>query len=333
MRRSSARSRLTATPPGEDAEKAAQDTGGPHRHDESRCASRHRQRDGLDEQQTNDAAAAGAQGQADRDLLPAAEAAREQQPGNVRRRDDQHERGGATQQRDNRAVPLLLIDPDAADLAYLDTTGERGVELVRQHGHLGLGLLNRHAIVEAADHADGVAATRQAIAVAVADAKHRGRDPHVVRRQAGEDAVESFRSNAHHGEGGPVDAHARAEDAGVRAEFRPPQVVAQHGDRIPAGHAILVRQEEPADRRLQAQEVEVVGGHHGAGDVEGTGRRDDVHGRRRVVRGQVGEHARVIAIVQVVGKGPGKPRRAFSGGPTNTTCDASSTGNGLRKSA
>ena len=118
-RRSSARSRLTASPPGE-APKKPRSMPVAHTATTNPAAlPASASDDGLDEQQTNHAAAAGAQGQADRDLLPAAEAAREQQPGDVGRRDDQHERGGATQQRDDRGVPLLLLDPDAADLAHL----------------------------------------------------------------------------------------------------------------------------------------------------------------------------------------------------------------------
>ena len=241
------------------------------------------QHDGFDEQQTNQPAPGGAEREPDRELLPAPQAAGEQQPGDVGRRDEQDERGGSRQEGDDRRVLQLLLDSDAAGPAHEHTPtsvglGIRGFELARQHVHLRLGILNRGAFGETADEIDDGAPTREPVAIAVTGAEHRRGDPHGVRRLAAEDAVKPFGGDADHGEGSAVDAHARSEDAGVPAESRPPHVVAEDGHGVPARYAIFVCKEEAAQRRLQTQQAEVVGRGDASRHVEDAVGGHDVHG-------------------------------------------------------
>jgi hypothetical protein len=203
---------------------------------------------------------------------------------------------------------VCIVDADAARLAYGDATalvgvGKRRFELPRQQRHLAAGVLERGAVGQPADQVDDPAVAREAVAVAVADPKHRRGNPDADRIQAADDPVKVVGGDPDDREVGAVDADRRAEHGGARVEPAPPEFVAEHRNGTPAGHAILVVGEEAAEGGLDPQDVEVVRRHDAAHHAEPAVGEADVHRRGGVVRREALERPRVVPVVEIVGIG------------------------------
>ena len=85
------------------------------------------------------------------------------------------------------------------------------------------------------------------------------RDGHEdVGRDAQLEAVEAARRDADHGERVAVDLDRLAEDVVAAGEAPAPVVVAEDRERVAGDRVVVRRREEPADRGLHAQDLEVV---------------------------------------------------------------------------
>jgi hypothetical protein len=87
------------------------------------------------------------------------------------------------------------------------------------------------------------------------------RDPEIRREREG--PLETFRGDADHGERRSIQHEGPAHDRRVGPEAPHPERVAQDGDGIHARRAVLVRREEPPQRRPRFQHVEQIAAHRG----------------------------------------------------------------------
>jgi hypothetical protein len=227
------------------------------------------QHHGFDHEQADQPAPAGADRETNRNLLPALQPARQQEPRDVCRSDQQNQSSRPGQQGNNGTVRCLLQHPDAANRTNQGAVSQIGLgvrffELPHQPRHFSVRLVNRCVRGQPPDDADSPARPRQRrVTVGRREAIHRRRDPDGVRLQTSNDAVEVLRRDPDHGEGRAVDAYGRAKDVRIFGKASPPEVVTENRDGIASRHAILVGRKEATRSRSQAQCREVVRGHHG----------------------------------------------------------------------
>ena len=117
------------------------------RNERASRSARERQQQALGEELTDDAQAAGAECETNRDFALAREAARECQVGEVHARDEQHETYGPEQ--DERGTPqqgidALIVEGHGRHAARSDGLwhGKRGVDLRSEHPDGRVGLLD-----------------------------------------------------------------------------------------------------------------------------------------------------------------------------------------------
>jgi len=119
-------------------------------------------------------------------------------------------------------------------------------------GHLGVGLVERHAGGEPCKHTQAPAlAIRQAI-------PERKRGPELSVGRPESRKFEAGRHDADHGVRLGVQLDAPPHHAGVAAELVLPELVAQDEDVVSAW-LVLAGREGTAERRLHAQDVEQIG--------------------------------------------------------------------------
>jgi hypothetical protein len=196
-----------------------------------------------------DARAAGAERTADRDLPLAHGTAHEQQVRDVHAA-DQHDEADGTEEREQRR-------PDVADDLILQRHDVRrfvgvGVRILRGQpaGHR-LDLLVRmrevHTVGQPSDDAEKVGAARCT----------RGIDreglPEVRRPRR---KVEVRRHDAEDGRGHAVDGDRSADDRGIAAESRPPELRADHDHRC--ARPLVFSRERRADERVDAERLEQI---------------------------------------------------------------------------
>ncbi len=111
---------------------------------------------------------------------------------------------------------------------------------------------------------------------------HRCRNPDVDSR--GLYAGELRACNPDDCEQPIIESELLAEYGGVPREVPCPESVADHDYRIPVFHAVFLRQEEAAKRRLDSEQLEEVRAHHAAHHTLGVGSAAEVQLLRVQVR-------------------------------------------------
>ena len=142
-------------------------------------------------------------------------------------------------------------------------------QLARHAAPLRLHLRARRAGREAAVHGQEVGAALAAAGIAL-----RGERQDHVGGRSGEEEVGA--EHAHDPPGLVVEANRRADDRTVAAEARPPQRVAEHGDRLGAG-ILVPRDEGAAERGPHAQQREAVPRDEHAAQALRRSRAGEVH--------------------------------------------------------
>jgi hypothetical protein len=262
---------------------------------------------------THDVRSARADGQADRDLLPSAHAAREQHVREVQACHEQHDPRHRCEQRRERGelgvVLRVRADGRARQRPDLERVvailgGERLLELPRALPQSGGRRLGRHAGCEPAEQDERViGAVVEALLRVAASERARG---HLVdarwqpdlRREEGGRATEAQRGDADDREAAAVQPDGRSHERRVFS-VPLPQRVAHDRDEQPAARAFFFRREPSSLREARAEHREVVRrddrGKHTARGVA-LGEPDD----REVVRDDGLEHVGPIAQVLVV---------------------------------
>ena len=108
---------------------------------------------------------------------------------------------------------------------------------------------------------------------------HRDRNAN-LRRAARFHAVESRRAHADNRQRPAVDHDLLSDDAGVRAETRPPIAVAEHGQRMAALNQVVGSGEHPAHRRADAEHRKVIARHEIGADQFRAALERRAHGTR-----------------------------------------------------
>ncbi len=186
-----------------------------------------REHEALGQQLTHQAPAARPERGPDRHLARSQRAARQQQVGQVGAADQQHgaHRGHQHQQREPQLRPDTAIDPaiDRGPPVFLD-----GRILQRDAAgdlrHLGLRLLEAHAGLEPRDRVQVVEVPHR---VGREGERHEGIGPAPVELPCRQDADD--------GVGFAIENDIAADDAGVGAELRLPDSLAQHEHVVLAG--------------------------------------------------------------------------------------------------
>ncbi len=221
-----------------------------------------RQHQRLGEQLTNHPPSAGAHRQSNGDLAPPAHGFGQQQVRHVRARDgeDEHHDDRENAQdwgEDGWRTKRRLPRRHQADAAAV--VGVAILLLQLPHDRLGLGLrlLARNARLQPDQRVEpAVAALLDAIAASEL-AHHHHRRPR-RRRQPEERADEAFGRHADHGHRRVVHAHLTSDDRRISGESALPVGMTQDDHRMTARRLVVLSGEQPAQRRLDAQDVEVV---------------------------------------------------------------------------
>ncbi len=90
---------------------------------------------------------------------------------------------------------------------------------------------------------------------------HHHRDHDLRRAQPTSSPLESRSAHADYRERSAIDRDGLTEDTAVRAEAVHPKVVAQDGERMPAGRSIVLWRERAAERGRDTQQIEVISGN------------------------------------------------------------------------
>ena len=231
------------------------------------------------EQLTDQLAAARADRQPDGHLAGARGAAREQQVRDVRAGDHEHERRDAEEERERRLrlardarLPVrarlerdrLALEARERLVAHplLQRRFDVGDDLAVRRRHRRARLLDRHARLQPCEEVRPVGAPVVEPLERLREAAHRDRReddrPHAERR-----SVEAARRDADDRHRLPVHCQPLIEDVRVAAEPPEPVRVAQHDHVRLARRLVVVGAEQPAERRLQREHVEI-----GAGDEQ-----------------------------------------------------------------
>jgi hypothetical protein len=272
------------------------------------------QHEALDQPLPHDRVAAGAEREANRHLLLARGAARQQQVGDVRARDQQHQTDHAHQHENRRRELLTQIGSSflaraqeqvLADEALAEALRRVGdllelllVDLPVDHVHRRFRLLRRHARLQPRhDRQPAAAAVLQVVPGRRHLRLHHHRHEH-VGAFADDDAVEARRRDADDRHRLAVERHAAVEDRRVAIEAPRPVAVGEDDHRMSAWRAVVVLREGAADVRAHAEDVEVVAGDQLAVDAFGLAVGDERE-RRREAREDAVEHGILIAEVAI----------------------------------
>ena len=250
--------------------------GADHRHELRRrddgqhgaeCARRQRQQSALDQRLLDQAASSRTNRCPDRHLALPGRRAGHQQARDVRAGDEQHQRreGAQHPQRAREVFP----QPGRAVRggSQVDTGVEELLEaigrLLGQPGCLGAAEIGQDRLQDGLRLLFGDTGLHpppdlEPARVRVCDraiVPHHRRRPD-VGHDAWFDAGEAFRSHAHDLQRLLPDGDPAAEHIRVAAEPARPEVVAQHGDRVPARIDVITRRQDPAEGRLHAEDGE-----------------------------------------------------------------------------
>jgi hypothetical protein len=166
-----------------------------------------------------------------------------------------------------------------------------------QDGHLGLRFCERATGFQPAD--DVHLSARPVREAGIAEDRPIGHEE--VHGPPGARAVEARRRDADDRVGHVVQHEPLADNARVSGKSSLPEGVAQHDDRVASRGGVFAREEEASHVRSECQHTEIARGHDGGQKLLsalGVGQPADV-----TVTGQLAEHRRVFAEIDVVGVG------------------------------
>ena len=259
------------------------------------------QHDALGEQQPDHAGAGGADGGADGDFSFARHRAGEKQVGDIGADDQQNASDRAHQDVDGSArtgyeLVLQRDDPDKRPRAQgEERIGELAVEALGDHLEIGAGLTQGDSWFQAADYRQigkGAAGNR-------AGGVHGIGQPE--RGAVGLRIYELRRQHADHGVRSPVEEDSHAHDIGPGAQVAAPERIADEGDGISAGFA-LIGLEVAAEAGLNAEHGKELGrdvtGLYSCGGVVRSGQ---VLPTRRLICGQPLEYGVLPLPGRIVG--------------------------------
>ena len=246
---------------------------------------------------------------ANRDLALAAGGAGEQQAGNVRARNQQHETDSAEQQQQRSAdVPDdLVAKAPKRNPATAVALGE-AARLLRGNGReILLSLFDVDPWKQPADRLDVMHAAACEQVAGNIDGRHRHR---FAREHPGLSLFGVANARRHHANDrvrNAVDAYPGVDDGRVRREVVPPRVVAEHDQRFGRSR-IGGTAEGPAERGPHAEDIEVVHGYECPGDPDRLppGHRDGVC--VLPIPGDSGERVVVVLQFQKVSGCEGRSR-------------------------
>ncbi len=252
----------------------------------------------LGQQLPDDAQAAGAKRRANRDLAMADRRAREQQVGDVRARDHQHERHRAHHRQDHELDllgnhPVSQRPDHGAPALVLVRIGGR--ETANHAAHIGRRLLDRHAGLHPREHLQGAHIAGGRLEV------RRQRHPEALRLRE----HELRRHDADDRVGKSVDGDRPADDRAIAVVAQLPHLVAEHDDAFGAG-TVIVGGEVASERRRRSEKAEERRRDRRA--VEALGLRRAVRHRQRPAGkgGQGRERRRLVAhVAEVEPRQPG----------------------------
>ncbi len=293
---------------------------GPDGEDEAGGAAGEGEEKAFDEKLADDAAAAGAEREADGDFLFARGGAGDEEAGDVGAGDEEDAGGEEHQDPEGLGEALTeigaalgagegvddafdevgaLVSGGVAEGGFLHFHFEHGMEIGLEGGFR---LLDGDAGLEAAE---GVDPTPAAVLEAVPERGHpflhHDGDPD-LGNLAKLDAVEAGLGDADDGVAVAVEDDALADDGGVGGEAGFPEIKADHGDGVGVGSAVVVFGEGAADGGADAEDGEVSAGDELGGDTLGFA----VEAETGFI-GEAAEHAGEdgVVVAEVVVHGPG----------------------------
>ena len=248
-------------------EERGERTDRPEREQHAQCAAADRNDHAFGQELPHEMDPIRAERQPHGQLWPPRRRAGEQQAGHVRARDEQHQCGRRQDDAAQEADFPPRVGIEARVAHHHNRSWRRrcrqcaqvgvGVhlcELGREHLQLCLSVVERRAVFQPCHHAD------PPVAAFIGKIRRRDeRDPHVHPPPE----VETRKAGSRHAHDAvvvAVNSDEPAENGRIRFERSTPEVVPNHGDARRVGHEIA-RIEQPADRRLNADDGEVVGGH------------------------------------------------------------------------
>ena len=245
----------------------------PGRKQQARAAAEERQYHALGQRLAHETCASRAKRQPNRDLLLPARRPRQQQVGDVRARDEEHQAHHRHQDVERRrhlsahigqspasGIQIELLDPKAI-LELPRRCGESGhgvqlvfVDLPVDDVELWLRGVGRESRLQAANDVQPPALT---IVEIVYRRRHLGlhHDRHEqIGRRCGDDAGEADGRDADDCHRRAVDRHHLVQDGRVAGEAPLPEPMAQYRHRVRARRPIVIVGEPAAERRLHAQD-------------------------------------------------------------------------------
>jgi hypothetical protein len=229
----------------------------PRRHNRAEHTCRGGKHERFDEQLTEHVPLPGAECGTDGELAAAGGGSRQLKAGDVRARDQQEENHPAEERGDERRAPpeQRLLDRDQQDAALAVEIRILLLELRRDAREIVLRLRHRDAVAQTADGAEPAVA---AVGGHRRGRGHHRRQPHVgIERQA----RKARRHDADDGRRNVVEHDRALQHVGRGAEALAPHPVADDGERLRAGHGVLIGAERAAQRRLHAKYFEETRGH------------------------------------------------------------------------
>ena len=281
-------------------------------------SAQHGEHGAFGEQLADDAAARGADGEANRDFLRARSRARHEKAGDVGAGDQQHHAGHGHQRRERRFE--RAAQPGSAAMAVFQGYGSLPPAVVagrlRSHAgdvllelgqivrpQLGRGLLAGYSRLEASVEVEDMGASRVEGGAVSDDLREHGGRNDDVDRSADVQTIEASLADSDDGEGVAVEANGLADDVGSAAKLFDPETVSEHGDGVAAADAIVLGGKHAADERPDAEHLEIVATDDRLGDPA-RGAVDGEIDRLGAFGQQAGEDLLLIAEPSVGRVGP-----------------------------
>ena len=231
------------------------------RNGESEPRTGERKHHAFGEELANEPATAGAERDADRQLVPPRQRTREQQAGDVGARDQQDEGGRAHQGEEPRAGGAGHSRPNRHQTRV--DAAERSRDFALQCAHHAIDVVlrrtQRQGRRDAGEDPDRPHVRVSRVTRKARDVPRNDRVRALVRRHA-----EAWRHHADHGPLAARHLDRAADDRGVGGEATPPDAVEQH-DHAARGPRFLVQAESASERGTHSQHLECVAreaGHH-----------------------------------------------------------------------
>ena len=241
---------------------AGQQNVSPGREQQPDDAPTHGEQHAFEQELSDDAAAAGAQCQADRDLPVPGRIACQQQTSQIGTRDHEQAGDGCGEQLGNPrgTWPSLRMNARQRRERESRTVAALRVgrcQLTRKAAHLGTSLFERPTRFQLTDEIQTRAVAAQHVEVERSDVGHHVRHKD-IDRPAGLRPCETCWADADDRERGPIQFEDGTNTSGIRGKSPLPERMAQDDDRVSSGHDILIREKEAAQMRADIEGGEIV---------------------------------------------------------------------------